>query len=270
MKRHHLFIVSAFWISVVSAALADRIVTARGDLVTGRVELERLVLNVDEGEVELPRSSIVEIRPLADILSIRLVDGSWIEGLPVTPGIAIHGDLYARRFEWSEIRQVELELGVGDAATSSGFVRVDDLPRQTGPVDRPPPLRLELDLAGVYELPADKRSAWYSSKLRLFYSDGVSIPVVQVKKKLDKDSFVTLEFQVSVAVQLSYDRMISMEMQLLAEGFDGWRRQETFEVEEGHIRQRRYYLRLSDRAFEGVFGEAARPRLRFVVSAEEA
>ncbi len=265
---------STLWLLLVLVpqwAAADRLVTVGGQELEGEAEVGTLVLSVEEGQIELPRSSMLEIRPSGENLTVRLVDGSWVEGRPEGGTVAIRGELFTRRLPWSEVRLVQLELDL-EAATAapSVFVRVDDIPRQHSSVERPPPLRLELDLEGVYELPAEKRSVWTSSKLRLFYANDASIPVVQVKKSVDREGFVTVELEVSIAVRESYDRMIELKFDLLAEGFAGWRKRDRFEVEEGRIRRRKYYLRLSKEAFEGVFQPSSRPRIRFQVEAEEA
>jgi len=253
-----------------SSVAADTLVDRNGRGLSGRLDLEVLVLETAERTLEVPRSSIRSIRSQAGALEVRLVDGHVITGVPFDPQVAIDLGLFAERFLWEEIATVELEASPAEVIEEDRFLRVDDFPVPREAVEKNGLLRLELDVELIRELLSQKRATPFTSgKLRSYYCEDVSIPYLQLLQ-VERSGVPEFTWEFHILVRPSFDRRVDLRLELLDGSMSLWQHQERgIDAEEGKVRRIRLGMSLGRSRIERVLAEDASLRLRLTLAVSE-
>lgn len=159
---------------------------------------------------------------------------------------------------------VLLLLGVplGGQATARQGTVVDT--KTTGFVS---PLVIEVPLARLRAPEPEPGEVYPFTDQDKFVCEDVSIPLILIRKTVTRSHQVKLHIKTSVFVRPSFDRKVFVRYTVLTgEGTEGPSTEQELSAEEKKVSTDSSTLVLSQAAFEGLFQEGAKGRLKVVMT----
>ena len=191
---------------------ADVIRTVAGQEIAGELTAELLRVKTDSGEVEIPKSALLQVRRQGERLEFLLSDNSKVLGSLLEESLRVKVGLL---FQVIPADQLDL-LMLMPPGFPLGALESAYLPAQLYKghnVMEFCPIRLELDVSQALRGKEGGRSAL--GKTRYFSCDSLSITSFELSHDLRRD-LARIDFQGALTVLESFDKWARVTVELLA------------------------------------------------------